>query len=423
MKPEQYEKFMHAFFLHATESIIVCSEEGLIKLINPAAERIFGYAFGELKDQSLEVLIPERFADKHLSHRHHYMEAPRTRSMGIGMDLYAKKKDGSEFPVEISLSPFESGTSRFVIAFVIDISKRKDIEEEVKQNQKRMEQLATELKVTNERLESKVKDRTKVLQEALQEIERSRKDLSEALKKEKDLNELKSRFLTMASHEFRTPLASILSSADLILDYQLTGDQESRARHVDRIKSSVNNMNGILGDFLSLSKIEEGRIEAEPRKFNLAKIMTGICAEMKGITKRGQVILYDHEGDDEVEMDDKILRNVVINLLTNAVKFSDEGSSIYIKTKQRGGSVSLEVRDEGIGISEEDKKNLFERFFRGRNVSTIPGTGLGLNIVAKYLELMEGKIELKSELNKGTTFTLEFPNNHKRSAYEKHSPD
>lgn len=413
MLPEQHDKFMQELFLHATESILVSDESGFIRMINPAAEKLFGYSLGELKGQLIETLIPERF-NSHKENRENYYHSPKTRSMGIGLDLYAKRKDGSEFPVEISLSPFFSDNNRFIIAFVVDISARKQLERKSLEQKDELEKLAKELKVTNERLEFKVKNRTKVLQEALSEIERSRNELSEALNKEKELNELKSRFLSMASHEFRTPLTSILSSADLILDYNQQEDAPKRSKHIQRIKSAVNNLNGILGDFLSLSRIEEGKIQVNVREFNVQEFILDICHEMKAIAPADQQFVYYHEGDSQAIVDSTLLRNILINLISNAIKFSLPGKNIFLHSELTNGKLKVSIRDEGIGISKADQVHLFERFFRGSNAINIPGTGLGLNIVSKYVELMNGKIELKSALNEGTEFTLTLPmqNNH-----------
>ncbi|HKR03407.1 MAG TPA: PAS domain-containing sensor histidine kinase [Bacteroidia bacterium] len=413
MNREQKDRLLQELFEHATESIIVINKDGSIKLVNPATEKLFGYTQEELNEKKVEYLMPERYTKRHVGHRENYNLNPHTRSMGIGMDLYAKKKDGSEFPVEISLSPFESDGQNFTIAFIIDITKRKLVELEIINHQKKLESMTQQLTATNEKLEIKVQDRTKVLQEALTEIEKSRVELSKALEKEKELNELKSRFLSMASHEFRTPLTTILSSASLIPEYAMTEQQEKRMKHVERIKSAVNNLTDILSDFLSLSKIEEGKVIADFRKFNLKNLADEVSNDMKGILKEGQEIIQKHAGEEEIELDPKLTRNVMINLVSNAIKFSDENKKVYLKTYADKKGVRIEVQDEGMGISKDDQEHLFERFFRGHNATNIQGTGLGLNIVAKYVELMNGYIEMESELEKGTIFKITFPKSKK----------
>ena len=395
-------------FSHANESILVVDDSGYIQMLNPAAELYFGYRSDELKKKPVEVLIPDDVAKHHHHMRGNYSKEPHARKMGIGLDLYAKRKNGTTFPVEISLSPFTYGTKKYVIAFIIDITQRKAIEHEVVKHQQKLELLTKELKAANEKLENKVQDRTKVLQEALHEIEKSRSELKEALEKEKQLNELKSRFLSMASHEFRTPLTTILSSATLIAEYPLSEQNDKRIKHVERISSAVNNLNDILSDFLSLSKIEEGKVEAVIREFNIKNLIVDILDELKALYKKGQQIDYKHSGAEEVELDPKLLRNILVNLVSNALKFSDEGKSVKIQVKNMAKSLTISVADAGIGISEEDQEHLFQRFFRGQNATNIQGTGLGLNIVAKFVELMGGNIEVESELNKGTTFILRF---------------
>lgn len=408
MNREQRQLMFEELFEHATESIIVINKEGIIKVINPATEKLFGYNQEDLEGKAVEYLMPERFAKKHIQNREHYNHNPHARSMGIGLDLYAKRKDGSEFPVEISLSPFQRDDETFVIAFIIDITKRKQSEEAIIKQRTELQNLANELRASNEKLESKVEARTKVLSEALNELEKSKIELSEALEKEKELNELKSRFMSIASHEFRTPLTTILSSASLIPEYPQTEQQDKRLRHVTRITSAVNNLNDILSDFLSISKIEEGKVLPEWSNFNLNELIEEVLRDMKNLSKAGQQIIYIYIGDEKVKLDKKLIRNILINLLSNAIKFSDEGKNITIKAKVTKDDIAIEVTDEGMGISKEDKKHLFERFFRGHNAMNIQGTGLGLNIVANYVELMDGKIDLQSELEKGTTIKLTF---------------
>lgn len=403
-------EFLKQLFDHVTESIIVVNESGEITLVNPAAEKLFGYTLGELKGKTIEFLIPARLSKKHEEHRKNYNENPHSRSMGMGMDLLAVKKDKSEFPVEVSLSPFRTDSGTFVIAFILDITRRKAFENDLLAHKEKLEKLTSELKVSNEKLEMKVQDRTKVLQEALTEIEKSRVELSEALDKEKELNELKSRFLSMASHEFRTPLTTILSSAALISEYPDTAQQDKRLKHTNRIKSAVNNMNNILGDFLSLSKIEEGKVGPDFQQFDLSKLAGEVRNEMQGISKAGQLIEWKHQGDVIVFLDPKLIRNILINLLSNAIKFSAENKRIVLQTSVDEETTAIRVIDEGIGISEEDQSLLFQRFFRGSNASNIQGTGLGLNIVSKYVELMNGLIEISSELDKGTEVLVTFKN-------------
>ena len=409
MKSEQKNRILQELFDHATESIIAINQLADIKLVNPATEKLFGYTSEELEGKKIEFLMPARYAERHVGHRNKFVKDPHTRSMGIGMDLYARRKDGSEFPVEISLSPFESGGEKFTMAFIIDITSRKQKEHEILNNQHKLELMTQELKASNEKLEAKVSDRTKVLQEALTEIEKSRAELIEALKKEKELNELKSRFLSMASHEFRTPLTTILSSASIIPEYTTTDQHTKRMKHVDRIISAVNNMDDILSDFLSLSKIEEGKITADFKSFNLKMLVDEVISEMRGICKNDQEIIYKHTGEEVIKLDPKLTRNIIINLISNAVKFSEENKKIYFRTIIDNKNIVIEIQDEGIGISKEDQMHLFERFFRGQNAINIQGTGLGLNIISKYLELMNGYIEIQSEINIGTTFKITFP--------------
>jgi signal transduction histidine kinase len=246
------------------------------------------------------------------------------------------------------------------------------------------------------------------LQETLNELEVSKEELMKSLSKEKELGDLKSRFVSMASHEFRTPLSTILSSASLVSKYVKEDEQDKRDKHINRIKSAVSNLTDILNDFLSIGKIEDGKLAAHFSEFNIKDLIGSICGEMRGIVKTGQQIIYQHQGNETLVLDPSLLRNVLINLLSNAIKFTPEKGIIRVNSELTEKQLLLEVTDSGIGISEEDKKHLFERFFRGTNVTNIQGTGLGLHIVEKYVELMNGNIECKSQLEKGTSFCISF---------------
>jgi PAS domain S-box-containing protein len=385
-----------ALFENATEGIIVSNEKGQIVRVNPSAEKLFGYEKGELLNKLIEVLIPSKHAVKHVGMRESYMHNPNPRAMGQGLDLFAKKKDNTEFPVEVSLSPLESDEGSLVIAFIVDNSFRKQQEYILKQ--------------TNLELEKRVEDRTLMLREAIYELEKSRQEIAEALEKEKELNDLKSRFVSMASHEFRTPLSTILSSVSLISKYSTSETEEKKNKHIARIKASVNHLTDILNDLLSLSKLEEGVMHSNPEVMDIEKLSEDILQDMQALTKENQVILYKHTGKQKiVNLDAKFLRHIIVNLLSNAIKFSFEGTQIDFITKIDKNVLELSIKDRGLGIDEKDQRRLFERFFRATNVENIQGTGLGLNIVSKYVELMHGKIDFESKLNEGTTFIITIP--------------
>lgn len=525
-----------ALFKNASMGIVVVNNKGAIQSINPFALKLFGYSSEEIIEKPIEVLIPDRYHNKHVNHRNGYIHNPRSRPMGLGMDLFAVKKDGIEFPVEVSLGSYQNNDEENVIAFISDITIRNKAD--------------TEIKKLNDELEAMVERRTKDLKEAMHQLEKSRdkledvlsyqkalldnagamiiatdekgivklfnpeaahnlgyhqseiinkvtlvlfhekteidrkridlfhqfgititdnfsvlvekstrniheeelytyirkdgtsfaasltitairdingkitafmsiaidiserkkteEDLQKALEKEKDLSELKSRFVSMASHEFRTPLSTVLSSTYLIEKYRTTEDQPKRDKHLQRIISSVNMLTDILNDFLNVGKIEEGKIQVRFTQFNIRELISAIAEEIKNNLKTDQKIKYHHQGDPNVIMDPSLLKHIVMNLVSNASKFSPETSPIDIKTICLNNHITLSVRDFGIGISKEDQKHLMERFFRGTNASTVQGTGLGLHIVSKYAELLNGTIAYNSELEKGTEFVITF---------------
>lgn len=391
------EESINALFDHATEGIIIVDDRGKIIRANPSAKKLFGYLNEEIEGLTIETLIPMRYAHKHITLRENYSKSPHSRPMGKDIKLAARRKDGSEFPVEVSLSYYKREERTFVIAFIIDITERAQTEARIQK--------------MNSDLELKVKERTSVLQEALIQLEQSKEDLKYALAQEKELHDLKSRFVTMASHEFRTPLSTILSSISLISKYTQTEDDEKRQKHVMRIKSAVTNMTLILNDFLSAERLEDGHITAKYSQFSLKDLMNETLIEMHGILKQGQKLDYKHEGESELELDPHMLKNIFINLISNAIKFSMENTVITIRTELQKNLVEISVKDQGIGIPPEEQEHLFERFYRAKNVTNIQGTGLGLNIVSKYLEALRGNIEFVSELNKGTTFKIRIPLN------------
>ena len=402
---------MTSLFENATEGIILTDHKGKIVLVNPAAERISDYKASELIGNPIEILIPDRYKPTHEGLRNQFYKNPQNRVMGHGRDLNARKKDGSDFPVEVSLSHYQRDNELFVIAFIIDITFRKQIEDNMVRQQKELEKVTNDIRKLNMGLEAKVEERTVILKEALMKLEQSQKELSEALDKERELNEIKSRFVSMASHEFRTPLSTVLSSASLLAKYTAEEDQPKRNKHITRIKESVKHLNDILEDFLNLGKLDEGKVLVHYGEFNLNELIHDTTDEMKGLLKPGQEFIYEHAGNTTIHSDKQLLKNILINLITNAIKFSEEGSLITVNSTIQTGTAEISVTDKGIGIPPADEEHLFSSFFRGKNAINIQGTGLGLHIVKRYLDLLGGTVHLQSKLNEGTKITFIIPVN------------
>ena len=398
-----------SLFENATEGIIITNGSGNIILLNPSAERMFGYSGDELTNQPVEVLLPDRFRPHHHELRAGFYQHPSNRSMGQNRDLSGKRKDGTDIPMEVSLSHYKHEGELYVIAFIVDITRRKEIEASMLQQQKELQKISSEIRKLNTELEAKVEERTVILKEALLKLEESQLELSEALDKEKQLNEIKGRFVSMASHEFRTPLSTVLSSASLLSKYTGADEQDKRDRHIYKIKNSVKHLNDILEDFLSLGKLDEGKVEANTCGFNLHDFIDETAEEVRGLLKPGQHIRHTHSGLLQVNSDKKLLKNILFNLISNAIKFSDEGSEIELKSAVENDGFSIGVLDHGIGISETDQDHLFSSFFRAANAINIQGTGLGLHLVKRYTDLLQGTINLHSELNKGTLVTIFIP--------------
>lgn len=400
---------MTSLFENATEGILLTNRQGVIVMANPAAERMFAYHAGDLDNLPIENLIPKRFLHHHVGHREGFYHQPQNRHMGVGRDLFARRKDNSEFPVEISLSYYKQNEETFVIAFIVDITSRKEIENKLVSQREELEKVSDDMRVLNTELEGRVEERTIILKEALEKLEVSQKELSSSLDKERQLNEIKSRFVSMASHEFRTPLSTILSSATLISKYPETDEQSKREKHIGRIKESVKHLNELLEDFLSLGKLEEGKVSISTVQFSVPDFIDDIVDEVKAQLKKDQKIEYSCAGPAEFTTDKRMLKNILLNLLSNGIKFSGEGKVISLETYQEQHQLKIIIKDQGIGIPEEDQQHLFTTFFRAANASNIQGTGLGLTIIKRYVNLLHGEISLQSVLEEGTTITVKLP--------------
>jgi PAS domain S-box-containing protein len=397
-------------FQSSVEAIIMVDREGKILLANPVSERMFGFQTDGLVGKAIEDLLPEHLRTRHVTYRHSFNAHPEPRPMGMGRDLVARRKDGSEFPVSVSLSYTKIDDELMVMAFISDMTERKRAEEALKRSEEQLLVYASEL-------EKKVQSRTEDLNSTIKALEneirvrkRAEEDAHKALGRERELNELKSKFVSIASHEFRTPLSTVLSSASLIDQYNARLEKEKVSKHVQRIKSSVNHLTSILNDFLSLGKLEEGKIDVVREKLVIADFLKEVEEEITSTLKTGQhLIIHCEENLETVSTDVRILRNIMFNLISNASKYSDQGKPIYVSCARDGNTVIFSIRDEGIGIPQEDQKHMFDRFFRASNAGNVQGTGLGLNIVKRYVELLGGRISFVSEYRKGSIFTIWIP--------------
>lgn len=397
-------------FHSMSEGIVIVNDEGKIIVANPIAEQLFGYDPDELNGLMLEVLLPERYRGRHINFRKGFNAHPEPRRMGFGRDLTALKKNGDEFPVEISLSYTRVRGSIMVMAFISDITLRKKAEEALKHSEEQLIVYAAEL-------EKKVHSRTEALHKTIQELEvevnerkKAEEEVRRSLEKERELNELKTKFVSIASHEFRTPLSTVMSSASLISQYNERGDKEKLAKHVQRIKTSVNHLTSILNDFLSLGKLEEGVIDIQKETIALNDFFASIHEDLAPTLKEGQSLEVTCDpAVTEVFCDSRILRNILFNLISNSSKYSQPGERIVLWCSATPEGLKFQVSDEGIGIPEEDQKHLFDRFFRASNAGNVQGTGLGLNIVKRYVDLLGGSISFQSIYGQGSTFTVIIP--------------
>ena len=398
---DQEDEQFHALFQFSTNGILIVDKKGNIVRANPSADAMFGYKEGELVGNKIDTLVPEKYRKNHVRYRENYTREPKPREMGTGLNLKAVRKDHTEFPVEISLSPFQSEKGAFTVAHIIDATLRSENESRIVRQNFRLEQLAGELQNLNENLEKRIGERTRDLEDA-------RNELAESLDKERELGELKSRFVSMASHEFRTPLSTIQSSAALINTYADRDDIPKVKKHALKIKTSVHNLNTILSEFLSLGKLEDGKTEAIISKMNIRECVEETEYELRGLFKPGQEFEYYHNGPEEIYLDSGLLKHTLFNLISNAVKYSPEDKPVRVETSVAHNEFTLCVIDRGIGIPEAEQKHLFSRFFRATNATNIQGTGLGLYIVNRYVELMGGELGIESIENQGTTVSAIF---------------
>lgn len=408
---------LEAIIGNAVDGIVIIDHLGTIQMTNEATTKLFGYESEEMLGQNIKMLMPEPHRSAHDDYLRNYMATGEGQIIGVGREVQGRRKNGSLFPFRLGVSRIETEVGLLFTGVIHDLTEEhkaknkiinlnRELEQKVEERTDKLTEVVNKLLQSNLQLEEQVKER----QAAERALKQNEEELRKALEREKELSELKSRFVSMASHEFRTPLTTIASSSELIKLYTDTAQQTKREKHLHRIQSAVTNLTGILGDFLSLSKLEEGKISNVPTPVNLVELLESSIDDVHVLLKPGQTIDPNFNNlDQEVMIDNKILKNIMLNLLSNAIKYSDTGSTVWLKAALTQGLLKVSIRDEGIGIPESDQKHLFSRFFRADNAMNIQGTGLGLNIVHRYLELLGGKIDFDSTEGKGTTFAFEVP--------------
>ena len=404
----------------AVDGIIIIDANGIIQSINAAGAILFNYKTDELIGQNVHVLMASPHKDHHDEYIKSYIKTGKGKIIGIGREVEGRRKNGEMFPFWLSVSEVPLNDGILFTGVVHDITELKKAENRLKELNEKLEkrveertnkiaEVVNKLLETNKTLEIEISERKK----AESSLKKSQKELKASLEAEKELNELKSRFVTLASHEFRTPLSNILSSASLIEKYTAEDMADKRERHTEKIKASVRNLNNILNDFLSLSKIEEGKIAYRQEEFDVVNLLKQEIDYMEDGLKKDQYV--DFQSDVEkliVKLDKSLLKNIFINLLSNASKYSAEGKSISCHIESNKNSFKLTVTDQGIGIPDKDKNHMFDRFFRASNSTNIQGTGLGLNIVKSYAEMMQGEVNFTSDVDKGSSFFVILPIEH-----------
>jgi PAS domain S-box-containing protein len=376
----RYRKLLHA----APDAILEVNEAGRILILNEAVERMFGYSRDELVGLSVDQLVPAAMRGGHAQHRSAYADRPKTRPMGTGLELQGQRKDGSLFPVEISLSPNWIEGSLHVIASVRDITERKAVEDRIRTLS---EQYTAELTIKNEQLEARNR-----------EVERA--------------NRLKNEFLASMSHELRTPLHTIIGFSEL-LGEQLEGPLgEKQQRFVGHILQDARHLLELINEILDISKIESGRLELKREPFDFSQCVEEVLAGIRHQAATKNITLENkNRFHDSLYADRLRVKEILYNLLSNAVKFTPEGGRVWVEAFREGDSLHVSVCDTGIGIPEKEHPSIFEKFYQvGDTRGGIrEGTGLGLPITKHLVELHGGTINVESRPGQGSSFRLTFP--------------
>jgi len=352
----------------APDAMIIVNAEGKIVLLNAQAEKLFGYTREELLGNRIDILVPDSVRAHHPGLRNDYVKDPHTRPMGAGLDLNARRKDGTEFPVEISLSPMESEDGRLVTAAIRDVTERKRHAEE---------------------------------------LEKLREEAEEA-------NRLKSEFLANMSHELRTPLNSVIGFSEIIHDSKagpVTADQKE---YLGDILGSANHLLRLINDILDLAKIEAGKIQFHPERVMLEELTQEVCSSLRTAADDKKIVMsVDIDPTlGALQSDPGRLKQVLYNYLSNALKFTPDGGKVQVRGRPEGKDYfHVSVEDTGLGILPTDLRRLFVAFQQldASSSKKFQGTGLGLALTKKIIEAQGGHVGVDSTPGKGTIFYAVLP--------------
>lgn len=387
----------------ASDAIISINNKGDIISWNKSAEKVFGYKSEEVKGKSIQLIMPQNYKFSHEKGLTELSSGKESKVIGNTIKIEAVRKDAKIIPIELSISKWESADSVFYTAIIRDITERVKIEQE--------------LSVYRDHLEELVKTRTKELDNANKllriEIQKEKETelmIQRSLEREKDVNELKTRFISTVSHEFRTPLAAIQLSSGLLQRYAIKWPPEKLQEHYNRIDKSIENLTKLLDSVLTLSRADSGKIQFVPKNINLEKLCETIIGETDTYKMSWHQFVFTFTPKQTTfYCDPNLIRFIISNLLINAFKYTREGGEISLLVTTVRNKLYFTVKDSGIGILPEDIPYLFEPFYRGSNITDISGSGLGLSIVSKSVEMQKGKIEVSSTKKEGTIFKVMIP--------------
>lgn len=382
MQLKEKTSFYKVCFDSMQVGILVFNSEKDIVLVNNPLLKIFGIE----KEKLLQKKVDDLIKNKNIINR--FIQHPTLEEFNETIELTGIHNDGYEFFIALNFGKMKYEGECYYKALISDITVRKQKEEEISD--------------LNIYLEKEVKHRNNELEKVIEKLKIS-------LNKEKELNNLKTKFIALASHEFKTPLSAILSSTELMAKYAELQNFEKQSEHLEKVKAMINHLNRMLDDLLTLENIENSNFVSNFTEFNLSKLVQEILLNTKSLLKKDQVVLFENNANEPIYHDSKILSIIVTNLLYNAIKYSSTNGHIEVKIKTDLNNIYFTIEDNGIGIPENEKKLIFNRFFRAKNALYYPGTGVGLNIVKGYVEGLNGTISFESKENEGTIFNVQLP--------------